>query len=91
LQAREKVRLLHLDQSELLKVRIVELCVQQFIAARDKPRDEMYESDLRRICCAGEHALAKECRAKRYPVQAAHQFPFIIPALNRVGIAALVE
>ena len=67
-----------------------ELAVEQAEPAHPEPRDEISERDLGGVAGAAEHALAEEGRAEPDAVEAADQ-AVVLPALDRMGVAAIVE
>src|SRR5947209_19819689 len=67
-----------------------ELRVEQYEAAGDQARDEMHQRHLRGVAFAVEHALAKECAAKRDAVESAGEL-VAVPRLHAVAVAELVQ
>ena len=67
-----------------------ELGVEQAVAARNQPGDQMGEAHFGGVALAGEHAFAEEGAANAHPVEPAHQLA-LAPGLHRVAVAKLEE
>lgn len=65
-----------------------ELAIEQFPAARDEPRDEVRERDLRRIARAADHRFAEEGPAECDAIEAPRQLA-IKPAFDAVRMTKL--
>lgn len=67
-----------------------ELAVEQAPAARDQPRDEMRERDLRCVARTADHRFAEEGAPERDAVKAADEAAFV-PAFDAVRMAEAKE
>src|SRR4051794_17555283 len=67
-----------------------ELGVKQAVATGLEPRHQMYQSDLRCVARAVEHALAEEHRAERHAIKTADQLIAIID-LDAMAMPVLVQ
>lgn len=67
-----------------------ELAVEQLPAARDQPRDEMRERDLRRVARAADHRFAEKGAAQRHAVEPADEFA-ALPAFDAMRMAEAEE
>lgn len=67
-----------------------ELAVEQLPAARDQPRDEMRERDLRRVARAADHRFAEKGASERHAIEAADE-AVPLPAFDAVRMAEAKE
>src|SRR3546814_6356265 len=64
--------------------------VEQFPAAREQPRDEVRERDLRGVARAADHRFAEKRAAERDAVKPARQLA-VLPAFDAVRMAELEQ
>jgi len=67
-----------------------ELAVEQVPAARDQPRDEMRERDLRSVARAADHRFAEEGAPERHAIEPADEPP-VPPAFDAVRMTEAKE
>ena len=75
----------HLDGAKTAQMRGDELRVEQHKAARDQPRDQMHQRDLRGVAGVMKHALAEEGAAEADAVEPAGQI-LAVPDLDAMAM-----